>query len=337
MMGGMSYDSSYKWLFSEPQLVQDLLRAYVPGPWEQADFSTLQRVNASYVDPSEAQRHDDMVWRLRVGQRWVWVYLLLEFQQEPEAHMALRMLGYVALLAQHLLKERQLNDDGSLPLLLPIVLYTGESPWHASTEVGELFDATLVSLQGYVPRLRYVLLQQRLLVKHEVPALRNLAQAAFELEQGQSREQVNRILVALQHWLADEASAPLRRHLTLWLKQWLRRTRRRGRIGEELDQYADWLEPTMKLHEKLDLWYEQALSEGMEQGVQRGLERGFERGLEQGQHQGLAKAVALQARLRFGELPAWAHERLANASDAELEAWLGAMLSAGSLEELLNR
>ncbi|MCX7693772.1 MAG: hypothetical protein N2055_10320, partial [Tepidimonas taiwanensis] len=79
-------------------------------------------------------------------------------------------------------------------------------------------------------------------------------------------------------------------------------------------------EPTMKLHEKLDRWYDQAVEEG----------------IEQGQHQGLAKAVALQARLRFGELPAWAHERLAAATDAELERWLAGMLSATSLQDLLS-
>jgi len=309
-------DGSYKWLFGEPRLIEDLLRAYVPGPWEHADFSTLERVNASYVDERERQRHDDMVWRLRVGERWVWVYLLLEFQQELEPHMALRMLGYVALLAQHLARENQRNDDGSIPLLLPVVLYTGEARWTSVTEAAELFDDSLPTLSAYVPHLKYVLLEQTRLVRHEVPATANLAQAIFELEQGQSREHVGRLLQALQRWLADEGSAPMRRHLTVWLKHWLHRSRRRGSIVEDLQTLPDLLEPTMKLHEKLELWYDQAV--------------------EQGQHQGLAKAVALQARLRFGELPDWAHERLAHATDVELERWLAGMLSATSLEELLG-
>jgi len=28
-----------------------------------------------------------MVWRLKVGTRWVWVYLLLEFQSKPDKGM----------------------------------------------------------------------------------------------------------------------------------------------------------------------------------------------------------------------------------------------------------
>ncbi|WP_460786225.1 Rpn family recombination-promoting nuclease/putative transposase, partial [Melaminivora jejuensis] len=57
-----SHDSGYKQLFSHPQMVRDLLLGFVPGPWrERADFSSLERVNASYVSESDRQRHDDMV------------------------------------------------------------------------------------------------------------------------------------------------------------------------------------------------------------------------------------------------------------------------------------
>ena len=49
-----------------------------------------------------------MVWWLKVGQQWVWVYLLLEFQSEPDPWMALRMMAYIGLLSQHLIREGEL-------------------------------------------------------------------------------------------------------------------------------------------------------------------------------------------------------------------------------------
>ncbi|MDR3086746.1 MAG: Rpn family recombination-promoting nuclease/putative transposase, partial [Azoarcus sp.] len=76
-------DSDSKQFFSHPRMVHELLRDWVPGPWDEADFSTLERVNGSYVAESQKQRHDDMVWRLRLKDRWLWVYLVLEFQSEP--------------------------------------------------------------------------------------------------------------------------------------------------------------------------------------------------------------------------------------------------------------
>ena len=63
-----AHDTGYKLLFSHPEMVRDLLTGYLGGEWlQQADFNTLERVNASYVSENERQRHDDMVWRLRVG------------------------------------------------------------------------------------------------------------------------------------------------------------------------------------------------------------------------------------------------------------------------------
>jgi hypothetical protein len=40
----------------------------------------------------------DMVWRLRLKDRWPWVSLVLEFQSEPDPWMALRLLVYLGLL-----------------------------------------------------------------------------------------------------------------------------------------------------------------------------------------------------------------------------------------------
>ena len=54
-----SHDTGYKMLFSHPEMVRDLLTQYVPGPWlEHADFSSLERVNASYVSETEPVLHN---------------------------------------------------------------------------------------------------------------------------------------------------------------------------------------------------------------------------------------------------------------------------------------
>jgi predicted transposase YdaD len=135
------HDSDYKLLFSHPEMVRDLLRDWVAGEWiADADFATLERVNGSYVAEDQKQRHDDMVWRLRLKDRWLWVYLVLEFRSAPDPWMALRMLVYVGLLSQDLVSRNELVE-GKLPPILPLVLYNGQPPWRAPKEVAELFVA----------------------------------------------------------------------------------------------------------------------------------------------------------------------------------------------------
>jgi predicted transposase YdaD len=74
------HDASYKLLFSHAAMVEDLLRGFVPQSWVQAlDFATLEKVNASYVAEDLRDRHDDVVWRVRFQDHWLYVYLLLEF------------------------------------------------------------------------------------------------------------------------------------------------------------------------------------------------------------------------------------------------------------------
>ena len=60
------HDSAYKLLFSHALMVEDLLKGFVREEWvEKLDFSTLEKVNGSYVSDDLRQRADDVVWRVR--------------------------------------------------------------------------------------------------------------------------------------------------------------------------------------------------------------------------------------------------------------------------------
>ena len=77
----MDHDHSYKLLFSHPEMVADLLRGFVLEDWvKDLDFATLERVSGGYVADDLREREDDIVWRVRFGGEWLYVYLLIEFQ-----------------------------------------------------------------------------------------------------------------------------------------------------------------------------------------------------------------------------------------------------------------
>ena len=118
------HDHGYKKLFSHPEMVKDLLIGFVDYEWiHQLDFSTLEKLNSHYVTDDLRSRSDDVVWRVKFQDQWLYVYLLLEFQSTVDKYMAVRMLTYVGLLYQDLIKSKQLPDGEKLPPVLPIVLY----------------------------------------------------------------------------------------------------------------------------------------------------------------------------------------------------------------------
>jgi predicted transposase YdaD len=157
----MEYDASYKELFSHPEMVADLLAGFVLEPWvQEVDFTTLEKVGGSYVSDDLRTREDDLVWRVRLRGGWLYVYLLLEFQSSVEPYMAVRVMTYVGLLYQDLIRRRELAPGGRLPPVVPVVLYNGLPRWQAAVDIAELVAAGPGGLAQYRPRLRYLAVDQ---------------------------------------------------------------------------------------------------------------------------------------------------------------------------------
>jgi hypothetical protein len=66
-------DTIYKQLFSHPEIVRDLVAGALPAGWAQAlEVEAFERVNASYASEQGKARHEDVVWRARIGGEWVY-------------------------------------------------------------------------------------------------------------------------------------------------------------------------------------------------------------------------------------------------------------------------
>ena len=213
------HDASYKLLFSHAEMIKDLLQGFVPQSWVQAlDFSTLEKVNASYVADDLRNRHDDVVWRVRFQDHWLYVYLLLEFQSTVDRFMAVRILSYTGLLYQDLIRGQSLHQD-RLPPVLPIVLYNGEPRWKAAVDLSALIHPAPQELLPYQPQQRYLLLDEGAHSEQALAGVRNLVAAVFRLENNRGAEEVLAIVTALLDWLQDPRQTSLRRAFTVWIQR----------------------------------------------------------------------------------------------------------------------
>ena len=75
-----------------------------------------------------------------------------------------------------------------------------------------------------------------------------------------------------------------------------------------------------------------AKAEGIEQGMLQGIQQGRQDGRIEGKVQLLLRLL----NQRFGSLPEWAEEKIEMASERELEFWTDSVLSAKSIEEVLQ-
>lgn len=288
------HDNSYKLLFSEPSMVRDLLLGYVREDWvERLDFNSLEKVSGSYVSDDLKDREDDIIWRVRWGDEWLYVYLLLEFQSTIDPFMAVRVMAYEALLYQDLIRQKALCRNGNLPPILPIVLYNGERRWNAACDVAELVEDVPGGLSRFRPSLTYLLLDEQALVSQEsLPAAtHNLVTTLFKLERQRHPEQWVDLIRQLAEWLNAPEHASLRRAFTVWIRRVLLSSRLPNLDNDEINALQDLHEVNHMLAENIKRWPEYWREDARREGLKEGREQGLEQGLEQGRRQGQEQAT----------------------------------------------
>ncbi len=218
----LDHDSSYKYLFSAPEMVRDLIMGFVPDEWlHSLDYATLERVDGSYITEDFKSRADDIVWRIKVGGEWAYLYLLIEFQSTVDKYMALRMMVYQGLLYQDLIKQGLVLSDGRLPPVLPIVLYNGSQRWTAVRDVFDLIPPVPGLVEQFKPRAKYLLVDENDYPDSELTPLKNLVAAIFRFEHPVSSEKIEELIALLEVWLVDQPD--LRKMIARWLRATLMR------------------------------------------------------------------------------------------------------------------
>jgi predicted transposase/invertase (TIGR01784 family) len=321
------HDPGHRLLFSYPQMVEDLIRGFIHEDWvSRLDFKTLERVNGSFVSEDLKDRQNDLIWRVRWEgdgeEGWFYVYLLLEFQTAPDPFMPVRMLVYVGLLLQQLIRTLNLGAADKLPPILPILFYSGKRPWKVPLDLQSLFIPVPSGLDRYLPRLQYVLIDENRLSPGEQDQARNLVAALARLETSLDPEHFSRIARELAQWLPP---GDLRRVFTAWVVRMVRRTFRGATIPEIED-----LEEVPMLEETLREWQDRARREGRKEGRKEGRREGREEGMLNGSR----RIVLRQIERRFGTLPEQMKARINALSSQELEKVADQILTANSLQEL---
>jgi hypothetical protein len=314
------HDSSYKFLFSNPEFVRDLIMGFIPDDWlHSLDYATLEKVPGSYITDDFKQREDDIVWRVKVGGEWVYLYLLMEFQSRVDKYMALRMMVYVGLLYQDLIKRGEILADGRLPPILPIVIYNGNQRWSAATDIAELIPAVPGLVSEFKPSLKYLLIDENAYGTTELSSLRNLVAAVFRFEQAQSPSSIEDIINLLIEWLADRPD--LKRMFALWIRATLMR---KPNYSILLPQVDDLQEIKVMLADRLEEWAHSYIAEGELKGEIKGLQQG--------------EMLALQRLLakRFGVIPMETVSLISQAPLEDIERWFDRAIDAKALPDVFQ-
>lgn len=310
----MDFDGSYHRLFSNPKMVEDLFLHFVEEDWvSELDFSTLTRFNAKFHSAGLKRREGDLVFRVRMksGQE-TYLFLLLEFQSREDHWMALRVLIYVALLYDQLLRENQLPDE-HLPPVFPLVLYNGSRRWRAPVRMSQLIDLKGHSkLRKYQPSIQYYLVDES---RFPLGKPGSLSGTLFRFEQLRVPGQLDEALAELIELLKAPDFRELTRDFGTYLRHILEP---RLQLELPLERVEHFVKVKRMLKENMEKW-----------------ERGFyQDGLDKGWVKGEAHLFARLLEKRFGPLGDEIIARINQASKEEIERWGLNIFDAETLEEV---
>ncbi len=322
----MKHDTGYKLLFSHPRLVEDLLTGFVHPDWlDVIDFKTLEPYKASFVTDDLLERHDDSIWRLKFKDTWLYLYLLLEFQSSDDYFMANRVMTYMGLLYQDIIRSESLKKGEKLPPVMPIVIYNGAPDWTGPVAIDSLIDPVHPALSAYTPHLSYFLLQEKDTPKdycQQHP--NNLVGHLIAMECCRTPEDMRACIQRLHQQLKTPQYQEIRRSFSIWLSRLLRVKLKQDSIPE----YHELNEVDAMLAEQITDWTLQWKTAGIKEGEKRGIKKGA--------RQEAVRLLSKQIQLKYGNLPLWAEQRIQQANTQQLEQWAEHILTADTLDVLLQ-
>ncbi len=306
------HDIHYRQLFSHPELVRALLRSVLPQAWQAlVDLSAMRPLPADLTGNHGQARQADTLWQLqRRDGKHAYLLLLLEHQSRNDRLMAVRLIGYTALVYESLVRRKRVEGRQPLPALLPMVLYSGLRRWRQPTRLADLLDPVPAELQPYQPALQYLVVDQGALVQAGGLPGDNLATLLFQLEHNQGLEHA----AALLHTLSELTRHPRHRELRQALGNWVRHI---------------LLPRAWPRH--LPLPDAQDLSEITRMTVAHSRDWTLRYRME-----GHSEILSMLLTRKFGTLPPPVQARLESASDKQLKAWSLALLDAQRLDEVFG-
>jgi predicted transposase YdaD len=143
-------ENGLKLLLQHPAHIRDLLTLAGYDHVEAIEFGRLGVDPTTYVAADYRHVSADLVltvpFRGRQGsrRRTITLYILIEHQSERDAVMLLRVLDYLVQIYKGQLRAWQQRHPSAagfhLQPVLPVVLYTGASPWPALGRLSDLMD-----------------------------------------------------------------------------------------------------------------------------------------------------------------------------------------------------
>ena len=269
------HDSGYKKLFSNRTIFQQLIETFIAEAWvKELDFSSCETLDKSFVTDHYKATESDLIYKIKLRRKTIYIYVLLEFQSKVDRFMVLRVLFYI--LSFYMDYTANYTRIKKLPAIFPIVLYNGKRTWSAPTRISDLIE-TEPSLGEYAIDFQYLLLNEKAYSQERLLTIRNIVSTLFLAEGHYDIALLEHELLNLYEQESDKQAVSL-------FLNWFRQLALYGKVSPEDYEKLDYI-----YHTKAEV--QTMLVATLEQERKKIYQQGKEAGLAEGQQQTLLRFV----------------------------------------------
>ncbi|MEO5349312.1 MAG: Rpn family recombination-promoting nuclease/putative transposase [Magnetococcus sp. YQC-3] len=309
------HDRLFKALMSHPETAGAFLRESLPP-----EVSRLfvpeppQLVEGSFVEERLRPYYSDRLFRTRtISGRVLLLYTLVEHKSHEDERV-----GWQFLRGVYACMEQAVRDDAQwrkLPAILPLLLYHGQKEWRVPNEFLFLVDVD-EALRPWLLNFRFPVVDLGPIPDRELSRHARLRAGLMALKYGTRDPQTQ--MAALEEITVALLDAP---ELLLTVLLYLLTT------FPNLDE--------THVRQVVHRINPQEEAEMMSQFAREILAKGQPEWFVMAHQEGTAKTLTRQLQRRFGDLPPWASQKIADADLSSLEEWSLRVLDAQTLESVL--
>jgi len=131
------HDKFFKSVMSDPKTTKEFFEQHLPANIRSSiNLDTIVYKNESYIDNELRLQLVDALYSAEFDGKAGYLYLLVEHQSSPHELMPLRILKYIVAIMEDHIKKTEKNI---LPIVYPMILYTGWKKYNYSTDLFDLF------------------------------------------------------------------------------------------------------------------------------------------------------------------------------------------------------
>jgi hypothetical protein len=328
------HDKLFKAVFSEPANAAAHFRRYLaPAVVGLLDLDAATLQNVSFVDDELRSKEADLLYEVpwtraansaEPERPAALLYLLFEHQSTVDPLMPRRLLSYMDRIWDRFVHDHP--GSTRLPAILPLVLYHGAREWTAATRFGQLIDvpdAARPLVEPYLPMFEMILQDLPRMPDELLTGTTFDAVARILFKHGRS-EHLTDVLLRLSEVLEVLATAGLHRQCVAveyvsLVNEHVERERLYAFVADHIGKGAADMGLSLVERER-------------RQGIEQGIEQGVAIGRAEGNRQALLKLITL----KYGAPTPQIESRVMGASDAEVADWMAGILTAPTLEALLD-